>query len=147
MTFESSRVSRAATGSSRRVTGGTTASWRTGSTLEAQRSGRGLIDDLNSVVSPVQSGKTLGTLDPRGARPAARGIANYKPPAAGQGAGIASPLQEQDYATRTFFDPQLIESSDGLFTLRIEPLERLVMRDANNAEAVFLFKEPPAPDL
>ncbi|WP_425327679.1 hypothetical protein [Pseudomonas nitroreducens] len=115
--------------------------------MTAQRTGRSVIDDLNSVVTPTQQGKTLNSLDPRGARPGGRGIADYKPPASGGAGGVASPLQEQNYADRVFFAPQLIESSDGLFTLRIEPLEKLVMRDANNAEAVFLFKEPPAPDL
>lgn len=118
-----------------------------GASMEAQRTGRGLIDDLNSVVTPMQQGRTLPVIEARGARPAARGIANYQAPAGGRGGGIASPLQEQNYADRTFHPQQLIESSDGLFTLRIEPLQRLVMRDANNAEAVFLFQAPPAQDL
>lgn len=118
-----------------------------GAAMVAQRTGRSLVDDLNSVVTPTQQGRVLPPLESRGGRPAARGVADYKPPASGGGGGVASPLQEQAYTDRVFFDPQLIESSDGLFTLRLEPLEKLVMRDANNAEAVFLFKEPPAPDL
>ncbi|WP_325435613.1 hypothetical protein [Pseudomonas nitroreducens] len=105
-----------------------------------------LVSDINSLQDQRRAIRTLNELERRGARPATPGRADWKASRSG-GAGVASPLQEQNYADRVFFNPQLIESSDGLFTLRVEPLEKLVMRDANNAEAVFLFKEPPAPDL
>lgn len=105
-----------------------------------------LVTDLRSLIKPAQEKRQLPALESRGADPGLRGTGTYKEKASSV-AGIASPLQEQDAATRAYFDSQLIESSDGLFTLRIRPLERLDMRDANGDEVVFRFKAPIVQDL
>ena len=108
--------------------------------------GQALVSDLRSLIKPAQEARQLPALALQGAAPGKRGTGTYKEKDSTV-AGIASPLQEQDASQRTYFDPQLVESSDGLFTLRIEPLERLEMRDANGDEVVFRFKAPPVQDL
>lgn len=108
--------------------------------------GQTLVTDLRSLLKPAQEKRQLPALESRGAAPGQRGTGTYKAKPSAV-AGIASPLQEQNAATRSYFDPQLIESSDGLFTLRIQPLEQLEMRDASGDEVVFRFKAPPVLDL
>jgi hypothetical protein len=53
--------------------------------------------------------------------------------------GIASPLTETDFADREFYATGWT-TADGLFTL--PAIKTLKMRDANDQEVVFEFKEP-----
>lgn len=108
--------------------------------------GQQLVSDLRSLIKTTGEPRRLPVIAALGAEAGKRGTGTYKEKASTTG-GIASPLQEQSYAARTFYAPQLIESSDGLFTLRIEPLERLEMRDANEDKVALHFKAPPAQDL
>lgn len=59
-------------------------------------------------------------------------------------AGIASPLTEPDYDQREYYDTQLKTSSDGLFTLPVKPIKKLVLQDANKAAVVIQLAEPKA---
>lgn len=61
-------------------------------------------------------------------------------PVAGAGsAGIASPLTETAFADREFYATGW-KTADSLFTLPM--IKTLKMRDANDQEVVFQFKEP-----
>lgn len=136
------RASGAANESARRALGATNEATRRagGASMEAQRRGTSVIDDLNSVVVPVQQGRQLPTLESRGARPAARGIADYQAPAAGKGGGIASPLVEQNTNLREYFPEEYLKSTDGLMWSRARPLKKIVMLDANGDSVVMEFK-------
>lgn len=115
-----------------------------GAAMVAQRTGRSVIDDLNSVVTPTQQGRTLATLDPRGSRPAARGIADYKAPAGGgKGGGIAGPLQETDVGKREYFEYRNVPTSDGLFVFLEQSIKMVVLRDANNVDTEFIYLQEP----
>lgn len=59
-----------------------------------------------------------------------------------ESAGIASPLTEPDVTAREYHDTQLVTSADGLFTLPVKPLKKLVMADANGAEVVMELAQP-----
>lgn len=118
-----------------------------GDELESSRRGASqMVDDLNRLVVPTSAPRTLRKLEPRGAVPATRGTANNAPVPVRQTGGIASPLTEPSYAAREFWAGSYIESSDGMLTLQIEPLKKLVLRDANNAEVVFDLAEPIEPE-
>ncbi|MFV3415331.1 hypothetical protein ACNFH8_23955 [Pseudomonas sp. NY15436] len=110
-----------------------------GTSMEAQRRGTNVIDDLNSVVVPVQQGRLLPSLESRGARPAARGVADYKAPTS-TGGGIASPLVEQNTNLREYFPEEYLKSTDGLMWSRARPLKKIVMQDANGDSVVMEFK-------
>ena len=111
-----------------------------GVSMEAQRRGTSVIDDLNSVVAPAQQGRQLPTIEARGARPAARGMADYQAPAAGKGGGIASPLVEQNTNLREYFPEEYLKSTDGLMWSRARSLKKIVMLDANGDSVVMEFK-------
>lgn len=135
--------------SSRRAIGQNNAAARRaiGSSMEAQRRGRGLVDDLNSVVTPTEQGRVLSTLDVRGSRSVSRGIADYKPPASGsKGGGVASPFVEKTRAEgasqvpdRDYY-PDGMTSSDGLLIL--PAIKTLRMTDANGADVEFQLANP-----
>ncbi|WP_448681361.1 hypothetical protein [Pseudomonas nicosulfuronedens] len=105
-----------------------------GASMEAQRRGTSVIDDLNSVVVPVQQGRQLPTIEARGSRPAARGVADYQAPAAGKGGGIASPLTVQSvtYAEQ----PQWVETVDGSGLFRVKTISSIQMVDADGNPVV-----------
>lgn len=58
------------------------------------------------------------------------------------GSGIASPLVELSYASRTFHTGTTLLSSDGLFGLLIQPVKTITFSDANTSEVVLEFKAP-----
>lgn len=70
------------------------------------------------------------------------GRAKAAPKPAADTAGIASPLTEPDVTAREYHDTQLVTSADGLFTLPVKPVKKLVMADANGAEVVIEFAAP-----
>lgn len=65
-------------------------------------------------------------------RPAASGAAQT-----GGGAGFV----EKDAALREYWPAVTLLSSDGIFSIEIEPIKRLILE----GEAVADFKQPPAP--
>lgn len=56
-------------------------------------------------------------------------------------AGIASPLTEPDYTTRTWHDSREVTTTDGIFTFIVEDLASVDMLDANNAAVQLIFAE------
>lgn len=64
-------------------------------------------------------------------------------PGGGGGQGIASPLTETDYAAREWYGEKAISSTDGIFTLKIKPVKKVTMADAQGNIAVFNYKSPP----
>lgn len=108
-----------------------------GQRMIEERTGKSLADDINSLVTPPRTRKTLRTVEPRGALPAQRGRGSYQAPAAT--GGMSSPLVEQDYALRQFW-PGGMPSSDGLLIL--PAWRRVVMTDANGDEHFFDYAEP-----
>ncbi|QEY73217.1 hypothetical protein [Pseudomonas denitrificans (nom. rej.)] len=142
---EQRRGSGASMETSRRAIGqnNTAARRAIGTSMEAQRRGRGLVDDLNSVVTPTEQGRVLSAIEARGARSVARGIADYKPPVAGgKGGGVASPLIEASYLERTYWPEKVITSTDGVFSFKVKPIKQIRQLDANDAEVIQQFAQP-----
>lgn len=63
-------------------------------------------------------------------------------PLSGSG-GIASPLTEASYAERVYFPAKNLVTSDGLFTMSVQHLQQISMRDANDATVIMIFKDKP----
>lgn len=64
-------------------------------------------------------------------------------PPSKSGDGIASPLTEEAYSTRTYYTTEAsITTSDGLFTIKVKRLKHLEMKDANDRDVVLEFGEP-----
>lgn len=57
-------------------------------------------------------------------------------------AGIASPLEETSFESRTFHAEELLTSTDGVFSYRITRLASVSMLDANGAGVVQIFAAP-----
>ncbi len=76
--------------------------------------------------------------------PARSGTGKPAPVASGTGA-IASPLTETAFADRTWWASRNKTSTDGLFTLAHTPLKSIKFADANTAEVVINFADPPVP--
>ena len=56
---------------------------------------------------------------------------------------IASPLTEQDYSERQFYDPLRRFTSDGLFMVVHKPLKKIIFKDTLNQECAMVFKDKP----
>lgn len=59
----------------------------------------------------------------------------------GGGKGINSPITETAYSDRQWFDEKTINTTDGIFAVRVRALKKLVMTDAKNNSVVMDFKE------
>lgn len=73
----------------------------------------------------------------KGGRPGA--VATGRPSATG-GSGQQVTLEELDASLREYWGAKILTSSDGLFTIEVEPLKKLRLKDGSD----FLFAEPPA---
>lgn len=107
-----------------------------------------IADYLNDLVER-ETTPFLPPVASRGALSGAEGYVEGPEPerVSGGGGGIASPLTEPDIEAREYYQSQLLTSSDGLFTLEVAPIKKLVMQDANSAEVVFQFADPdPEPE-
>lgn len=98
--------------------------------------------DLNALESGSRKVVDLSKVEPRGARPAGRGVAYYVPPDTTGSGGIASPVTETSYAAREFYSSQYVTTSDGMFVLEIEPVKKIVMLDADGGDFVQEFAAP-----
>lgn len=58
------------------------------------------------------------------------------------GGSISSPLTETDYLDRTFYDPQTITSTDGVFTFVWKPIRVVKFLDGADNPLVMEYKEP-----
>ena len=76
--------------------------------------------------------KHFGQPEPKGARPAAVGVG--VPATSGQGGAF----DEKDAALRTYYPVKTLISTDGLFTLQIEPIKSIRLVSGDDAK----FKEP-----
>lgn len=108
----------------------------------------GLVDDLNRLVNSGTATKTLKTIEPRGARPAAVGVATYTAPATGGGGGIASPLTEKtrpetqedgsvlQVPDRDYWPTMIMTTTEGLLVYEVRPLKewRFTDADGNNVQ-------------
>jgi hypothetical protein len=124
-----------------------------GRSLEEQRRGKTLPDDLNSLKPPERKSKTLAVREKTGGRPATRGAGTWNPPTrvGADGGGIASPLTEQTKVVegvtvpdRDYYGTRILTSSDGIFTLEVMPIKTLRLKDDAEADVVIFLAEPPA---
>ncbi|WP_337056291.1 hypothetical protein [Pseudomonas sp. USHLN015] len=125
-----------------------------GRSLEEQRRGKTLPDDLNSLKPPERKGKNLAPREKTGGRSATRGFGYWDPStpsSGGAGGGIASPLTEQTKVVegitvpdRDYYGTRMLTSSDGIFTLEVMPIKTLRLKDDAEADAVIFLAEPPA---
>lgn len=56
--------------------------------------------------------------------------------------GIASPLTEPSASARTYHAQRTVQSSDGVFQVRIAPVKQISMTDANGASVVCIYAAP-----
>lgn len=74
--------------------------------------------------------------------PTTAGSARPRQPAgAGGTSGIASPLTEPDYTSRTWHTAREVTTTDGIFTFIVEDIDTVDMLDANGAEVALEFAE------
>ena len=97
-----------------------------------------LVTVLNALVSPDKR-KELKALEPRGALPGKKAVALYARPATTGSGGVASPLTETSYASRTWW-PNGQPSSDGIFEFPAQ--RRVTMTDSNDVTVIFEYAEP-----
>ncbi|GLK88324.1 hypothetical protein [Pseudomonas turukhanskensis] len=142
------RASGRANEANRRAIGTTNESERRaiGRQNEADRRGTEVVDEINSLVSPLPTKATLRAVPPVGPTAAKRGTGTYKAPASGTGGGIASPVTEKTKVVDGKTVPDRVyyaagfTSSDGLFIL--PAIKTQNMADANGADVVFEFADP-----
>lgn len=103
--------------------------------------------DLTDALRDLMEQNTANVVEApkaRGAAPAVRAAAMATPaPAKSSGGGIASPLTETTYASRTFHASYLISSPDGFLNLLIYPVDTINFLDANSDPVAIKFKAPP----
>ncbi len=112
-----------------------------GDEMIKRRTGKTEVEEVNALVKQPRQRRSLPAVEPRGSVPAQVGTGTYTAPPA-TGAGLASPVTEPSFAAREFWPTGLV-SSDGLFFLPAP--KKIVMQDANGAEAVFEYAEPVVP--
>ncbi|MCP1675439.1 hypothetical protein J2T57_002589 [Natronocella acetinitrilica] len=112
-------------------------------------SDRSILRDLRTLL-PGTKPPRLGPSAPRGPLPSqSREALPEERPAlspSGGGDGIASPLTETDIALRQFHDTAVFTSADGVFTIEVQAIKRIVMEDANSQEVVFEYADPDPGD-
>lgn len=108
---------------------------------------RRLQKDVRALVGKDAPPKTLAPRDAATPLPAAVGSA--KPRLAGSGAstqtgtaGIASPLTEPDYGTRTWHTGVTITSTDGIWAQVFEDVATLDLLDANDQPVQIILDSP-----
>ncbi|MNQ89253.1 hypothetical protein D3C85_1045550 [compost metagenome] len=123
-----------------------------GDAMEASRRGESLQRDLNSLETAPRKRQALSRLEQRGALPVSRGRGTVNlVPATGGGGGVDSPLteptSEAGVPIREYHPPMTITSSDGIFTMELEPIKKLTMVDHSGRSIDFIYADPePAPE-
>lgn len=103
--------------------------------------------DLGRLVEQTRPSEGLAPAAPAVGIGEAVGFSKPRPaaPTAGDGTGgIASPLAEADYTARTWHDPEILTSTDGLFSFLVRRVASITMTDANNDEVVLNFANKPS---
>lgn len=103
---------------------------------------RRLIEDINRVITHPPRARE--PLPPAAGQAAIPGVGRGERSPAG-GGGIASPLTEPDYAARQYHPDLILTSSDGVFTIEVQPLAVLVLRDALGLPVRIQYAAPPPP--
>lgn len=104
-----------------------------GRQMEAARRGETVVEDIARLTPPPAPRRTLTSVPAVGGIGAQRGRADYNPPRSlGGGGGIASPLIEQPN-TRTYHDPVVIPSTDGMAWIKWVGVKKVTMLDAAGA--------------
>lgn len=102
--------------------------------------GRDLQRTLSRLVyQPTNEGRLLDPTSTPGV-PGAVGVGRKT------AAGIASPLTEVEPPDREYYEERDLTSSDGLFTIKWQPIKSLTMLDANGREVVLVFADAPPPE-
>lgn len=125
-----------------------------GAALEQQRRGTTLKQDLNALETAPRRNQTLTQRQATGGRPETRGVGTWNPntpKVGGAGGGIAGPLtepvDESGVPLREYHPPMTITSSDGIFTMELEPIKKLTMIDADGVTVDFIYADPePDPE-
>lgn len=133
-----------ALGDSRRASGAAMEASRRagGNAMIERRTGKSVVEDINSITAPPRQRKSLPNIDPVGALPARRGSGVYSAPAAG-GGGISGPLTEVDDSRQYFAEKSLFYTADSLFAVEIQPLKQLMTVDGEENSLPINFKAPP----
>lgn len=118
-----------------------------GQAMVARRTGASQLQDIHGLARPATQQRTLRRIEPRGSLAAQKGRGTWSAPALvpNAGTGIASPLIEQDYEARTYWDERTVVSVDGLLSFRIKPIKEFTQLDANDFEVKQQFAEPVDP--
>lgn len=103
--------------------------------------------DLNRLIEQRQPQQPLPAAAPVPGITPKTGSASPRPKTeqqAGTGGGIASPLAEADYTARTWHAPEILTSTDGLFSFLVRRVASITMTDANDEEVVLNFANKPS---
>lgn len=103
------------------------------------------VSDLNNLVKhPPRPKAPRPSVSPAGPTGSigGRGVA-VPPPQGGVSAGIASPLTEPNYARRGYHPAVVLTSSDGAFTIEVQPLAHIELEDALGLPVEIEFAAPP----
>ena len=105
--------------------------------------------DLTAALEALSGGYSGSRQDTRLPTPATlpdiperTGIAAPQVVSTGTG-GIASPLVETAYADRLWFSERSVVSTDGLFTMRVRPINTIKFTDANSNAVKMQYKAAP----
>lgn len=111
---------------------------------ERRASGKAFRDDLRALADSETENKALPPARERQPIPAARGIATYTPPptAPSSGGGIASPLTETDFNSRTYHETSIALSGDFLLGMEIKPIKQITMTDADGQVVLMRYADP-----
>lgn len=117
----------------RRASDGAAERRQIGQSMIERRTGKSQVEQINAVVAPPRTRASLPPIEPRGGQAGQVGTGVYSAPTSG--GGIASPLTETP-GTRTYYDPVLLPSTDGLAWIKWRAVKQISMIDANNASVV-----------
>ena len=111
---------------------------------ERRASGKAFRDDLRALADSETENKALPPAQERPPIPASRGVATYAPPPTvpSSGGGIASPLTETDFNSRTYHETSIALSGDFLLGMEIKPIKQITMTDADGQIVLMRYADP-----
>lgn len=104
-----------------------------------RQTSRPLLDDVRSLTVAERPRNSLPVILKAGAIPSGRGVSAAPPKSNG---GIASPLTEDDFNTRTYHEESVMLSGDFLVGMEIKPLKQITMKDANGEKVLMIYADP-----
>lgn len=101
-------------------------------------SASGLQQAAKRLTAKSKGFEPVKTVPNKGARPGERSTG--RPSAStGQTATATGSFEESDFALRTYWGPAVLTSSDGIFTIEVEPIKSIALTGGG----VFNFQAPP----